>query len=91
MVMGIWKIPWEIEDNIDEISNFINSANAQIKHVYREANQLADLITNLAINNLNKIKFSNFSQLPVEAKRILNSDKSQLPYIRIKTSYMHKH
>lgn len=59
--------------------------NVQLMHVYREENQLADLITNEAFKIEGKQIYLNFQQLPNKGKRILNLDKHQVPAIKIRT------
>lgn len=57
----------------------------QVQHIYREGNQLADILANTAFSNSGKHVFHSFKDLPTTARRIVNSDKSQTPYIRIRT------
>lgn len=85
MIQRIWKIPWVIANKVEEIQELMQVIQAQIVHVYREANQLADYITNIAINSDEKHQFFHFTQLPIPARRILNLDKQQVPTIRIRS------
>lgn len=90
MVIGFWTIPQDIEDKVEEIRDYIKSGNFQITHIFREANQLEDLIINIAINQEKKVQFFSFLQLPTTTKKVLNNDKYQLPYfIRIRTRRIH--
>ncbi|WMV30684.1 hypothetical protein MTR67_024069 [Solanum verrucosum] len=63
----------------------IKVSNTQITHIYREANQLADFITNTIIDQEGKLQYQLFYQLPSKARGILNMDKQQISAIRIKT------
>lgn len=85
ILSGNWRIPWEIAEIVEDIIDLSKSSNIIFKHIFREGNQLADFITNLAIQQEGKHQFSSFQQLPSYARRILNTDKYQLPSLRIKT------
>ncbi|KAH0746243.1 hypothetical protein KY285_007900 [Solanum tuberosum] len=85
MIRGEWKIPWEIIERVEEIHEMMEISNTQIRHIYREANQLADFITNTAIDQEGKLQYHGFYQLPSKARGILNMDKQQIAAIRIRT------
>lgn len=70
---------------IEEIQELITSTYAHIRHVFREANQLADKMANEAYNQQGLIQWENFQQLSGACKGILNADKSRIPTLRIKT------
>lgn len=57
----------------------------QIKHTYREGNILADYLANMAFDTTGKFEIYNFSDLPNQARRILNLDKQQVTNLRIRT------
>lgn len=48
----------------------------------REGNELADHLTNLAIDK-GDFTFTMFQQLELKDKKILNTNKLQYPYIRV--------
>lgn len=79
-----WRIPWELTHIIEECMHIMEDVNIQVVHVYREANQLADFMANLAIHSDGTQKFHTFSQLPSQARGILNTDKHQIPILRIR-------
>lgn len=58
----------------------------QIQHIYREGNQLADYIANLAFAGPNIIVFNTFKELPSHARRIAIIEKQQIPTFRFKTN-----
>lgn len=85
MIQKQWKPPWEIADMIEEIQQNMQITQAQIRHTHGEGNQLANFIVNHALNNEGRLQFFTFADIPIQARKILNSDKSQIPNLRIKT------
>lgn len=84
MIQKEWRVPWILVDKIEEIRELMQQLNIHIIHIFREANQLADFITNTAIDSEGMLQFNNFNQLPSRAKRILNIDKMQIPNLRVR-------
>ncbi|PHT39376.1 hypothetical protein CQW23_22949 [Capsicum baccatum] len=78
MIKGEWKIPWLLAEIIDEIRSRSMQLNMHISHTYREANQLADYMANIAIEHDQMLQFHEFNQLPSQAKKIINMDKQQI-------------
>lgn len=72
---------WEIMELVEEIQEHIRIQQIHIKHIFREKNQLANYVANLAINQLQSIQFNTFNQLPFKAKGILNLNKLLVPTI----------
>lgn len=62
----------------------MNDINIQVDHIYREANQLANFMAYLTAYLDNMQAFHSFRHLPNQAKTILNTDKCQLPSLRIR-------
>ncbi|KAK4714445.1 hypothetical protein R3W88_020352 [Solanum pinnatisectum] len=85
MISGSWRIPWEIVEKVEDIQEIMQQINVQVWNVFTEANQLADVIANTAINTEHKLVFQYFHQLPSLGKRILNIDKQEVPSVGIKT------
>lgn len=85
MIMRDWKIPWSLTEKIEEIHEIIANIHIQVMHIFREANQLADCITNLVINQVEKQHYDSFHNLPRTARKILNMDKQHTPTIKIRT------
>lgn len=85
ILKGSWKIPRKLMDIIEEIKELMGGLQIQIRHTFREANQLADFLANKTVNKTQCMQFSSFLELPSMARRILNTDKYQVPTVRIKT------
>jgi len=85
MVRNNWKVPWQQVEEIQEIQELLTSTFAQIQHVFREANKLADKLANEACEQMNAIQIYIFQQLSVECRGIVNMDKAEIPSLRIKT------
>ncbi|WMV29406.1 hypothetical protein MTR67_022791 [Solanum verrucosum] len=85
MIQRSWKVPWSLIQKIEEINEIMSTLNIQLVHIFREANQLADYITNIAINHEDIQPYYSFQELPSKARKILNMDKQQIPSIRIRT------
>ncbi|KAH0757706.1 hypothetical protein KY290_021199 [Solanum tuberosum] len=80
-----WKIPWELSEILEDAIAMIEQEGIQVKHVFREGNQLADALANNAHNHTEKQVYNQFNQLPVICRKILNMDKRQVMSLRIKT------
>ncbi|KAK6780293.1 hypothetical protein RDI58_022477 [Solanum bulbocastanum] len=85
MIIRNWRIPWDLVERPEDIQEMLKQMHVQIHHIFREANQLADFIANTAIDKEEKQQFHNFIQLPSMGRRILNTDKHQIPSVRVKT------
>lgn len=86
----VWEVPWNIAVIVDDIRGLSQEVQVHIQHVYREGNSLADCIANLAFDNPGRQIYNSFSELPSQAKRILNLDKNQYPSLRIKTKQIRR-
>ncbi|KAG5632751.1 hypothetical protein H5410_004468 [Solanum commersonii] len=84
MITRNWKIPCELAEMMEEIHDMVGKIRVQVSHIFREENQLADYIENLAINKEEIKTFQNFIQLPSLGRRILNIDKQHILSARIK-------
>ena len=54
------------------------------KHLFREANQLVDKLANVVLDQPITLVVDNFSQLPIECRKLLNSDTAQISNLRIR-------
>ncbi|KAG5615675.1 hypothetical protein H5410_015499 [Solanum commersonii] len=59
--------------------------NKHKKHVYREGNQLVDVIANSAYSKSKVQEYKQFEQLPANCRRILNTGRTQIASLRITT------
>ncbi|KAK4716559.1 hypothetical protein R3W88_014897 [Solanum pinnatisectum] len=91
IIQRIWRIPWEIAKMIDVIIREVQQQQVTIKHIYREGNQMADYLANVAMNQEGMHTFRPFTELPRIGKCIINNDKAQIPNIRIKTKQIKSH
>jgi len=85
MIKTEWKIPWHLEEEIQNIQRIMQERNIGIRHVLREANQLADALANEAYEQQQKIRIQSEGLLPRACKGIARLDRIQIPSIRIKT------
>jgi len=85
MIRREWQRPWQQVEIIKEIQELMLITHSSIKHVFREANKLADMLANEVYEHETLIEIQSSNQLSVESKQILNIDKAQLPTLRIKT------
>ncbi|KAF3663980.1 hypothetical protein FXO37_11716 [Capsicum annuum] len=46
IITGIWKPPWSVTAELEEIGELLENLNVQVTHVMREGNQLADYLAN---------------------------------------------
>lgn len=53
--------------------------------IFREGNELADFLVNLAFENTGRLEFNSFTDLPSLARKIVNIDKQQISTLGIKT------
>ncbi|XP_070046652.1 uncharacterized protein [Nicotiana tomentosiformis] len=83
VIQGVWAIPWTVAEEVKEIKELMGRCNLQISHTLREGNQLADYIANYAIDT-GPLECHSFWELDVKGRKIVNNDKLQCPYIRVK-------
>lgn len=80
-----WKIPWDLLEIVEKIQRHIQDQQITMQHIYREGNQLADYIANIAANEETNLTYEHFTQVPTEGRQIINTDKTLIPRLRIKT------
>lgn len=80
----IWEPPWHIVGQVEEIPNLMSRCVVAVTHVLREGNKLADHLANLTLELNAHIQAESFCYLDTHGKKILNSDKMQVPYIRVR-------
>ncbi|WMV19300.1 hypothetical protein MTR67_012685 [Solanum verrucosum] len=64
-----WKIPWDYAEKIEEIQKIITRKQVNIKHIFREANSLADYLANLEIEQAGTIHAHNFYDLSSRGRK----------------------
>lgn len=74
IILKEWRVPWNIKGQIEQIQEIAVNKSITFKHTYREANQLADTLANLALEENKDIQYSSFQQLSKECRGIINLD-----------------
>ncbi|XP_070002680.1 uncharacterized protein [Nicotiana sylvestris] len=82
---GKWGAPWNINEYFEEIKTLIEECNVRVSHILREGNSLADYIANCALDS-GDFEAQGFAQLDSNSRMIVNLDKSQCPYLRVKAA-----
>ncbi|XP_075100004.1 uncharacterized protein LOC142176387 [Nicotiana tabacum] len=85
VIEGKCSAPWSVIEYVEEIKEIIQRWNVSVLHIMREGNQLADHLANYALD-VGGIEAHNFEQLEVQGRKIVNSDKFQCPYLRIRVA-----
>nr|XP_016451168.1 PREDICTED: ribonuclease H-like [Nicotiana tabacum] len=80
-----WKPPWCINDHVEEILRLNEQSIIKVTHIFREGNTLADHLANYALDEGN-IECHGFWDMDSKGRRIINEDKMQCPYIRVKVA-----
>uniref|UniRef100_A0A0V0H336 Putative ovule protein n=1 Tax=Solanum chacoense TaxID=4108 RepID=A0A0V0H336_SOLCH len=80
-----WKVPWEIVEKIENISDRLHQLNSQVKHKFREGNSVADVLANTVIEIQSTDEYHSFQELPINIRKLINMDKSQIPSLRIRS------
>ncbi|XP_019169762.1 PREDICTED: uncharacterized protein LOC109165453 [Ipomoea nil] len=68
------KIPWKVRDAVLFVRSCLDTWGSTIRHVYREANQVADALASAALSFPTSMIFCNASSLPEKAKLALMYD-----------------
>ncbi|XP_070045190.1 uncharacterized protein [Nicotiana tomentosiformis] len=85
VVNGEWSIPWCVAEYVEEIKELIARCNVTVAHTLRERNSLADHLANYALE-FGSIEAHCFWELDIQGRRIVNNDKLQCPYLRIRVA-----
>ncbi|XP_047259239.1 uncharacterized protein LOC124891563 [Capsicum annuum] len=85
IITSTWKLPWSVTVELEEIGELLENLNVQVTHVMREGNQLADYLANSALEYIDIIVHS-FNELDSQGMKIINSDKLQCPYLRVRAA-----
>ncbi|XP_075079806.1 uncharacterized protein LOC142165070 [Nicotiana tabacum] len=80
---GIWKPPWIISEQVEEMMQLMNEDNYTVTHIHREGNKLTDHLANYALDH-GEIECQHFWHLDAQGRRLVNEDKLQCPSLRVK-------
>ncbi|KAK4724195.1 hypothetical protein R3W88_026974 [Solanum pinnatisectum] len=81
---GEWESPWSVTMEVNSINKIRNSISVRVQHSFKEENTLADFFANLVVIFAGSYEFNSFHEIPTAAKKTINLDKCNTPYIRIK-------
>lgn len=70
---------------VEEIKELMQINNIIVNHTLREGNKLADNLANYALDK-GLIEAHCFEELDIQSRSIVNNDKLQCPYLRIKVA-----
>ncbi|WMV58420.1 hypothetical protein MTR67_051805 [Solanum verrucosum] len=85
MIRGQWKISWKLVERGERIRKRLQGLNATIIHTFREANNVPDLLAKEVVESQNIKEYTTFGDLLTHLRRQINSDKAQIPTLRIRT------
>ncbi|XP_016465612.2 uncharacterized protein LOC107788446 [Nicotiana tabacum] len=80
---GIWKPPWIIFEQVEEMMQLMNGGNYTVTHIHKEGKKLADHLANYALYH-GEIECQQFWHLDAQGRRLVNEDKLQCPSLRVK-------
>ncbi|XP_060170728.1 uncharacterized protein LOC132601671 [Lycium barbarum] len=78
-----WHSPWQIINTVEEIWRIMSERTILVSHVFREGNKLVDFLANLALDR-GDYTANSFQDLVIWGRKLINSDKSNIPYFRIR-------
>lgn len=78
VILKIWEVPWHIMEEVEEIWKRMNGRTINITHIMREGNQLANYLTNVALEE-GEVNVESFQELDVKGRRLINNDKLKSP------------
>ncbi|CAK9188162.1 unnamed protein product [Ilex paraguariensis] len=84
MVRGLAAVPWKMQYLLERIKLLFKFLNLQIKHIYREANGLADFLASFAVKSEQCTEFSANNILPSIGRVIMQQDLYGFPSARLK-------
>lgn len=67
-----------------KINEMKKNFNVIFQHVLREGRAVADYLDNLAFSFAGTTSFQSFHEFPKPGKTLINQDKAQMPYLRIR-------
>lgn len=87
VIEGVWTTPWSINASwkSEETQKLMERRTVRFSHILREGNKLDDHLANYALHT-DPIVSDNFTQFDIQGRRIVNNDKMQCPYLRVRVS-----
>ncbi|XP_070032487.1 uncharacterized protein [Nicotiana tomentosiformis] len=79
----VWIAPWNVTEIVEEINKLRHRCTITFTQLLREGNRLADYLANYALD-FGNIEATGFTDLDTHGKKIVNNDKMQCPYLRVK-------
>lgn len=64
------RIPWDLVEIMEDIHNMLGKITVNVRHIFRESNQLADCKANSAVNTEDKKILLNFQELPSKGRKL---------------------
>ncbi|XP_059290521.1 uncharacterized protein LOC132044056 [Lycium ferocissimum] len=83
IIQRVWEVPWQIANMMEDIWTLIDGKTVVVDHIYREGNKVADHLANLALDR-GEVVANNFQELDSHGRKLINSDKLEIPYLRIR-------
>lgn len=83
VMTGEWTVPWSVAAYVEEIKELMTQCNVTVDHTLREGNRLADHLANFTLD-VGPMEAHCFWELDIRGRRIVNNDKLQCPYLRIR-------
>lgn len=84
MILGKYKAPWKLQNDIDQLQHKVRLHGITIKHCYREENEVADSLSKYATTITENVTFLNEQDLPNEVRGPLRMDRIQAPTFRVR-------
>lgn len=84
-IEGLWNVPWVITEYLEDIAKVMSTIDVKLSHILREGNCLADHLANQALD-MGNVEAHSFQELDTKGRRIVNNDKLQCPYLRVKVA-----
>ncbi|XP_075092314.1 uncharacterized protein LOC142172565 [Nicotiana tabacum] len=82
----VWEHPWSIAQQVEDIKALMTRGVFQVEHVLREGNKLDVPLANLTLEHQAMLQVHSFEEMDTQGRKILSSDKLQIPYIRVRTT-----
>ncbi|CAK9133712.1 unnamed protein product [Ilex paraguariensis] len=77
------EVPWRLQPILERIKYLFGFLKVKTKHIYREANGIADFLASFAVLTERNSDFSASGVLPLAGMLLLQKDQSLLPTARL--------